>query len=320
VRGRGALGLAVVAGALAWLCTSARASDDDRRLYGVVDLSDPPAAPAVRQRVERAALARGLTPVADPAIQKALLPQVSPGTAVRRLVLEARRLRERGDCAAGLPRAREGETAALEALSLDDARALCRVALAVVLACADSLGHADEARAAAARLRHLGALPPDGVSQELWDRYPAAAASPGGKRIELGVDSDPPNARVAIDFHRAGVTPLTIALPPGPVTIEIEKDGYKKAVRQVVVGAGAAPVRVSVTLGERRLDRPAEIVRRLAVLRGTDPAGTQSVLGQIAQLGRVDVLVAFVARGAAVTVWWFDADRGDFEGEPKQLK
>jgi hypothetical protein len=318
VRRTGALGLAMAAWAVVWFSSTARAGDEERRLYGVVDLSDPPATAAVRQRVERAALARGLTAVADPAIGKALLPQESPGTAVRRLVLEARRLSERGDCAAGLPRAVEAETAALESLSLDDARALCRVALAVVLACADSLGRVDDARVAAARLRHLGTLPPDGVSQELWDRYPVAAASPGGKRGELVVDSDPPNARVAIDFHRAGVTPLTTILPPGPVTIEIEKDGYKKAVRHAVVAA--APVRVTVTLGERRLDRPAEIVRRLANLRGADPVGTQSVLGQISQLGRLDVLAVFVARAGAVTVWWFDADRGDFTGEPQKLK
>jgi hypothetical protein len=76
---------------------------------------------------------------------------------------------------------------------------------------------------------------------------------------------------------------------------------------------------VTVALGERRLDRAAEIARRLSLLRGSDPARGRAAFAQLAQLARVDVLVAFVERAGALSVWWFDADRGDFVGAPTHL-
>jgi hypothetical protein len=153
------------------------------------------------------------------------------------------------------------------------------------------------------------------VSAALWQKYaPARTPAPP---VELTVDSEPPNARVAINYHQTGVTPLTVEVPAGEVTVEVEKDGYKKTFRRLL--AERAPLRVALALTERRRDRVAEIARRVLALRGADPAAKRSVLAQVSQLARVDVLVAFVATGAAVKVWWFDADRGDFVGPPAVL-
>jgi hypothetical protein len=205
----------------------------------------------------------------------------------------------------------EAEEAALSGLPNDEARLPARGAIAVELACADQLGRADEARRAATRLRQITSQPPDGVSQALWDRYaPLRTVTP----VELSVDSDPPNARVSINFHQTGVTPLTLEVPAGEVTVQIDKDGYQKVFRRLVAGPGAA--RLSLPLLERRRDRAGELARRVLALRGVDPSGHRPLMAQVSQLARVDVLVAFAARGASVTVWWFDADRGDFLGPP----
>src|SRR5215475_6276676 len=103
------LAFALVVG-LATGASPARAVEPPRT-FAVVDLSDPPAAPAVRARVEREVAAKGLAAVADAVTLRALGTADSPMTMVRRLSTEARQARERGDCATGLARAREAEEA-----------------------------------------------------------------------------------------------------------------------------------------------------------------------------------------------------------------
>jgi hypothetical protein len=306
---------------VAAVSSSARASDSQPQVFGVVDLSDPPANAAVRQRIEREASARGLVAVTDPAMRRALGTAEPTGASAAHLVLEARNARERDDFEAACRLSAEAEALILGELSIDEARPLLRPVLGVALTCADALGRPEAAAAAAARLRRIGASAPDGVPPRVWQRYGAPAApatATGAAEIELEVDSDPPNARVAIDSHELGVTPLTTKVRAGSVVVEIEKAGYKKAFRRVSLGPGKTP-RVSVPLVEHRRDRAAEIAARVLALRGSNPGGDRAALAQVSQLARVDVLVAFVARGATATVWWFDADRGDFGAEPLTL-
>jgi len=284
------------------------------RTFGIVDLSDPPAAPAVRALVERQAAAKGLAATLDAVTQRALGAADTPLGTVRRLSAEARRAREQGDCATGLARAREAEAAALAGVPIDEARSLVRAALGIALGCADALGRGDEVKQLGVRLRHLGSEAPEGVPPQAWSRSaPGRPAAP----VELTVDSEPPNARVSINFHTAGATPLTVEVPGGEVTLQVEKEGYLKVYRRIAVGPG--PSRLSLALAERRRDRAGEIVRRVLALRGADPGNHRPLIAQVTQLARVDVLVAFVARANAVTVWWFDADRGDFVGPPATL-
>jgi hypothetical protein len=234
--------------------------------------------------------------------------------AVRRLSAEARDAREVGDCATALARAREAEETALAGLPSDEARQFARAALGVALGCADTLKREDDVKLLSTRLRQLGSTPPDGVSPELWSRSAPGRPVPP---IELTVDSDPPNARATVNFHGAGSTPLTLEVPPGEISIQLEKDGYLKVFRRMVAGPGAT--RVSVPLAERRRDRAGEIVRRVLALRGADPGTHRPLIAQVSQLARVDVLVAFVARPNGVTLWWFDAERGEFVGPPVTL-
>jgi hypothetical protein len=122
---------------------------------------------------------------------------------------------------------------------------------------------------------------------------------------------------VTVNFHAAGSTPLTLEVPAGEASVQVEKDGYQKVFRRIDVGPDAA--RLSLPLTERRHDRGGEISRRVLALRGSDPATHRPVIAQVSQLARVDVLVAFAVRAGNVTVWWFDADRGDFVGPPAVL-
>ena len=54
----------------------------------------------------------------------------------------------------------------------------------------------------------------------------------------LVVDSRPPGAAVFIDGRRAGVTPLTMTIAPGPHTVRMEHAGYRPGTTRVVVKAG----------------------------------------------------------------------------------
>jgi hypothetical protein len=143
------------------------------------------------------------------------------------------------------------------------------------------------------------------------------ATGPAGPPVELIVDSDPPNARVAINFHVDGVTPRTLKLPPGVVYLELEKTGYKKAFRVVTLAREHGPTRVVFRLADRREDRAAQVESAVVKLRGSDPTTHPTTLARLAELARVDVLVAIAVSGAGtVKLWWFDSDRGDLIDDP----
>src|SRR5215831_3624053 len=121
-----AAGLAVRAGLA--LVLAAASGAEPARTFGVLDLSDPPAAPAVRARVEHEATSRGLAAITDAITQRALGAADSPVLTAYRLSGEARRARDQGDCATGLARAREAEEAVLIGMPIDEARQPARAA------------------------------------------------------------------------------------------------------------------------------------------------------------------------------------------------
>jgi hypothetical protein len=306
----------------------ARAAADEARLFGVVDLSTAQRAPEpLRLEIERWAAARGLTKLTDPAMRQALAGSIPPRWTVTRLVDGALAKKQAGDCGAAVKQAGEAELAALGGLSVDDERESLKTVYSLLVACHDTLGQPDAARAAAERLRTLVSLPPSALSQELWDRYvpatlvapatlsgaPAAGAAAG---VELQVDSEPPNANVAINFHPSGLTPKAMRAVPGTVVyVELEKAGYKKAFRKVTVGRGTT--HVAIPLGDRQSDRTSQIESTVATLRGIDLSHHRTSLARLAELARVDVLVAIEASAAGtVKMWWFDAERGDLVGAP----
>ncbi|HET6150628.1 MAG TPA: PEGA domain-containing protein [Polyangia bacterium] len=280
----------------------------------------------LRREVESWAKGRGLAQLADPGMQRALSGPEAAGPVVARLVSAARAQQDAGDCAAAAQLARAAETAALTALTVDEEREPLKSLYVLMIACEDKLGHADLARAAGVRLRTLVSLSPSALPRALWERYvPAPAGAPdagagtapapgAASLVELTVDSDPPNARVAINFHLDGVTPRTLKVHPGVVYVEVEKAGFKKAFRKITVDK--KPERAVFALADRRQDRAAQIESTVAKLRGSDPATHPTTMARLAELARVDVLVAIAVNADTVRLWWFDSDRGDLVGDP----
>jgi hypothetical protein len=293
----------------------ARAGEGER-LFGLVDLSSQRASEPLRAAIEGWAAERGLKKLPDPGMRRALSGPEPARVAMARLVAAARDRQASGDCAGAADLASQAETVALAGLSVDDEREPLKGLYTILIVCEDQLGHADPARAAGVRLRTLVSLPPSGLPQPLWDRYaaPPGPPAPPLPSVELQVDSDPPNARVAINFHADGVTPRTLQVPPGTVYVEVEKDGYKKAFRRITVER--APARVVFPLADRRQDRTAQVESTVAALRGADPLTHPTTLARLAELARVDILVAIAANATGtVKMWWFDADRGDLIGD-----
>ncbi len=278
---------------------------------------------ALKVEVESWAKGRGLIKLTDAGMQRALNGPTATEPVIAHLVGVARTKQEAGDCAGAIALAYETEDAALGGLSVDDEREPLKVLYALLVACEHQLGHTAEARAAGVRLRTLVSLPPSALSHDLWETYvaqPTADAGaapkpdPAATPVELTIDSDPPNARVAINFHINGVTPRTLKVAPGVVYVEIEKAGYKKAFRKITVDK--APARAVFSLADRRSDRAAQVESAVARLRGSDPTTHPTTLARLAELARVDVLVAIAVRAGTVKLWWFDSDRGDLMGDP----
>jgi hypothetical protein len=337
----------VIVASLAAAGRPARAADGEARLFGLLDLSAQRAPEALRLEIERWAALRGLKTLPDQGMRRALSGPEPAGVLVARLALSARAKQEAGDCAAAVAQATLAEVEALGTLTVDDEREPLKSLYVTLILCEDQLGHAERARAAGTRLRTLASLPPSPLSPELWDLYaataapppaspppassraasspasPRAASSPAGapaaaSMVELQIDSEPPNARVAINFHPDGLTPRTLKVAPGLVYVELEKDGYKKAFRKITVGQ--APVRAELALTERREDRAAQVESTVARLHGIDPARYRTTLARLAELARVDVLVAIAVNAGTVKVWWFDADRGELVGAPVESR
>ena len=294
-------------------------AEEGTRVFGVVDLSVAAqrAPEGLRREVERWATGRGVTRLPDAGIQRVLAGGEAAGPAVARMVALAAAKQDAGDCAGAVALAGDAETQALATLTVDEERESLKSAYAVLVTCHHRLGHVDQARAAGVRLRTLVSLPPSGLTQALWDSY-VAARPEGTTPVELVVDSDPPNARVAINFHLDGVTPHTVRVPPGLVYVEVEKAGFKKAFRVLTVEKTAA--RVVFSLVDRRQDRAVQVESAIARLRGNDPVTRPTTLARLAELARVDVLVAIMVSAQSVKVWWFDADRGDLIGDPVESR
>lgn len=77
---------------------------------------------------------------------------------------------------------------------------------------------------------------------------PAAEAAPGADRGVVQVSSDPPGAVVIVDEGRfGGVSPASIALPPGIHRLQIRKEGYHDLEASVeVVAGGRIPFEVNL--------------------------------------------------------------------------
>jgi hypothetical protein len=74
---------------------------------------------------------------------------------------------------------------------------------------------------------------------------------------QLRVKTDITGVNVLIDGRQMGKTPLSVgSIPPGRHGIELRKEGYETAVREVELVAGAATLTITVAMKPRPAARP----------------------------------------------------------------
>ena len=295
------------------LAPAARAEEGH---FAVVDISADGRNEKVTAQVEKDVmrLRPGSKPLEDPAMRRLLATGEGPTAAASRLTREAEEQQAIGDCPGAVDRANQAETLTLGSVSLDDERELLRSQYTVLVICENQLNHPAQRDAAAHRLRSLVSLPPRGLSAELWQKY-VANATPPAATIELHVDSDPPNAQIAVNFHGEGVTPHTLKVAPGTVYVEVQKEGFLKAFRKLQVGT--QPARTAFRLVDRTHDRLDQALATTNLLRRADPGAkpSSSNLSRLAQLARADFLVLLALKGNHARIWFFDAEKGALSAE-----
>jgi hypothetical protein len=279
--------------------------------FVVVDLSDAERGGRIVDATERevARLLPGARPIDDTAMRHLMATGEGPAEIAVRWNEEARARRAAGDCRGAIDQARRAETLTLSSVPLDEERDLLRSLYVVMVACAEALGDSTVRDSAAFRLRALGSLPPPDLSREIWDKHVSAVAE-GPPATELRVDSVPPNARVFVNFHGAGVTPQTIKVPLGTAYVEVEKSGFRKEFRRWEITG--QPTQTVLTLISHSRDRHAQAHRLHRVLRAAgDTEGWRGSLARLAQLVRADLLVLLEAHGTQVRIWFFDTEKGE---------
>ncbi len=290
----------------------AQTPEDSR--FAVADLSVPADNERVVLSVESdiARLRPGAKPIDDLAMKRLLMTGEGPSSAAARLLKEAEERKTAGECAAAVERAGQAEIIILSSVPMDEERDMLRSAYTLMVLCEDQRGRNVERATAALRLRSLVALAPADMPAEVWDKH-VAGATFGAATIEIQIDSDPPNAQISVDFHGVGVTPRTFHIAPGSHYIEVQKEGYRKAFRQLTVGS--TPARTVFRLVERTHDRLDQARAALSVLRKSDAAAKPQALARLAQFARVDTLVVLTVDSGRVRINFFDAERGAVSGE-----
>lgn len=307
---------------IAWACAAAGALAQPAALaqaptrFAVVNLSGSATPAALLAELERevSRLHAGAEPIREEALRRLLATAEQPAEAAAARVAAASAAAQAGDCASALTQLDEAELLALSSLATGPARDVQRRVHVLGVTCAAELGRTAELTLHARRLRMLVETAPEELPRELWDAHVAGAlpGAAGPSDPELQIDSEPANAQVFVNFRSAGTTPLSLRVPRGEVLIEVEKEGYKKAFRRLDV---REPERRTVfRLMDLQRDRSEMVTAALRALRSADPAQRPSVLAQLAQWVRADLLV--LARveardeGPVVSLWQFDAERG----------
>jgi hypothetical protein len=285
--------------------------------FAVVDLEPRPENDKLQPEIERevARLRPGALPIEDAAMRRLLTTGEGPADAAQRVLRDVKRASAAGDCDTAMARGREAEGMILNSLSIDEEREPLKALYIIQVICEAKRGRAAELATAAARLRALVAMAPTDLPPELWEKHVAQAVpNPATATVELLVDSDPPNGAIAVNLRGEGVTPHTMKVSPGVVFVEIQKEGFKKAFRSVVVTN--RPARAVMRLIPRSMDRIELAEAQLRLLRRANLKDETPALSRLSQLVRVETLVLFKAVNNRVTIWFFDAERGALTEAP----
>jgi len=290
-------------------------AEPPRLQLAVVNLSGTHAPLAVVKSIERELLRLypNSTLGTEPALRKLITTGERPLDAVIRLIADATDKRNTGRCAEAVALLDEAEELALRSVSLSDERAPLRRVYSARVVCEHTLGHAAARDTYARRLRALTAKPTPDLPDSLWNEFVATAVPeelPAEALVELQIDSEPANAQVQINFRAEGSTPRTLTVPPGEYLVEVQKEGYKKAYRRVVVEETTR--RAVFRLVDKRLDRLDLTASTLRLLRASDPKQRPRSVASLAQWLRADRLALVRFEGDQLRIWQFDAERGAF--------
>jgi hypothetical protein len=261
---------------------------------GIIDVRPAGADPAAR-RALRAALAerREIAVVAGADIDAALAGEGVAVAAADEAVARA----EASACPGGSTEAATALAAVGDAYDPDAGAPLLARALAVELRCADAAGNRAAAQRAARRIRNLG-----GDVGALADRYPEIDAASNVARQPLSVTTDPPGARVFIDYVLVGASPVEKMVAPGPHQVTASAPGRTRASLTVEVKEGR-PGAASVALGAATADAAAALRARVRAWRGGEAIAAEGIAGAMRDAG---VAVAVVWNGGRAQIWTLD--------------
>jgi hypothetical protein len=249
----------------------------------------------VRQRIGTALVAAGLSPVTGDGVEEALAGQEVEGDAVELSAAIAAAQRAFGElkCSDVTPAA---QTAVGVAASRQAAgRPVPELARAwtYLLLCADRENRFDAAHTAANRLRALGGSPD--VPAGVWAKYPAVDAIADLEVVELDIDADVPGAVIWIDFQRAGVSPLHVALAAGDHVLAAAA-GEKRGWAAGTAVSTQKSVHIEIAEPARSWS---ELAHRVAGFRGAVPAANELAW----LLAQVHARIALVRHGDTVEAW-----------------
>ncbi len=267
---------------------------------GLVDVRPAGADPAARQALQAALAERREIAVVEDADVAAALAGEADGAA--RAVAERAVVRaEASACPGAGAEAAQALAAVGQAYDPDAGARLLARALAVELRCADAAGDRAVAQRAAARIRALG-----GDLGAMADRYPQIDAASNVARQPLQVTTDPPGARVFIDYSLAGVSPVEQMVAPGLHQVTASAPGRARASLAVEVKEGRAGA-ASLALAEEKPSPLAPLRARVRGWRGGDSIAAPGIALAMREAG---VGLAVVWNGARAQIWRLDEKGG----------
>ncbi|HEX4420444.1 MAG TPA: hypothetical protein VH165_21160 [Kofleriaceae bacterium] len=285
--------------------SAAAARGDRAERIAVIDLDAPSPSPSpgrprddADNQLQAAITAAGFEPVTGDGVEDALA-----GRDVDRDTFELTAALATAQRAFGELRCNEAVPAANQAIGMAAARQAAGLpvpelsrAWIYVLLCADRDNQIDAALTAASRLHTLGTgVRPDEVPASVWAKYPVIDSAADLEQVALDIATEEPGAAIWIDFQRAGVSPLHIALPAGDHVIAAAL-GTRRG------WAAGTAVRTQHQIQVPLVEAAgtwSDLARRVAGWHGTLPAPTE--LAWV--LARVRARIVLVRSGQTIAAW-----------------
>ena len=181
----------------------------------MIDLGPNAQDPAVRQQLDAALVAAGLSPALGDGLANALagIDEMRDQAPLAKSLGDAQQAFGALDCKAATNAARGAIAILAGRQAAGIATPELSKAWTYLLLCADRGGDHTAATRAASQLRALGGSPD--VAPDLLAKYPDVDATMGVTPVDVEVDTEVPGSTVYVDFQAAGTAPLKLSLAPG---------------------------------------------------------------------------------------------------------